>query len=102
MRRWCVLRCVLLILGLRSSSQRYHLGRGHHTPVLPLALFTGVRGRGILGSSLAGSCINPPHYPRNHPLPCPATPRPGRACNSGGWICAFVDALLIQTFVCSR
>ena len=33
--------------------------------VLLLALFTEVRGRGILGSPFAGLCIRPPHWPTN-------------------------------------
>jgi hypothetical protein len=38
---------------------------------LLLPLFTGVRGRGILGSPQARSCIPTPPTPQNHPLQTP-------------------------------
>jgi hypothetical protein len=63
--------------------------RGLRTGTLALlyALFSGVRGRAIFGSPLAGSCMNRPPEPRGWLLR-PATPQgDGRA----GWTCTRVS-----------
>jgi hypothetical protein len=57
-----------------------------------MPLFTGVRGMGILGSSLAGSCIDPPlRCARMASTALHAAWQRSTYCG-GGWICREMDA----------
>src|SRR5215210_1947911 len=71
----------------------------YHTHLSPAhTLFTGVRGRGILRSSDAGSCIDRPRGPRGSPLSAVPPPSVGLPRSSSPWPHASASEMTLATY----